>query len=221
MSAARIRLLLSLDKCTLTVLWIGLLKGEHCVTVVDGLLPVWLRNLNIRWECIQFEFLLYWPSCVYAWDLDQLYTNWRVNSMWLFLNVVGVLTEDECIPKACFGLTLSLNWWRMFSGGQSFVILVRCPNCRWWNTRRWSLRPCVVSQVSPTVIRVTDRYIFFVTGLRTYKRPDGKSGGHGVGWSPMSPYSFKVPQDWEEVSSMSGHRRSLYRMVPVILHHDF
>ncbi|KAG0587247.1 hypothetical protein KC19_2G151300 [Ceratodon purpureus] len=36
-------------------------------------------------------------------------------------------------------------------------------------------------------------------GLRTYRRPDGKSGGHGVGWSPMAPYSFKVPQDWEEV----------------------
>jgi len=36
-------------------------------------------------------------------------------------------------------------------------------------------------------------------GLRTYRRPDQKSGGHGVGWSPMSPYSFKVPQDWEEI----------------------
>lgn len=36
-------------------------------------------------------------------------------------------------------------------------------------------------------------------GVRTYRRPDGKSGGHGVGWSPMTPYSFKVPQDWEEV----------------------
>lgn len=36
-------------------------------------------------------------------------------------------------------------------------------------------------------------------GLRTYRRPDGKSGGHGVGWSPMTPYSFKVPQDWEEI----------------------
>lgn len=37
-------------------------------------------------------------------------------------------------------------------------------------------------------------------GLRTYRRPDAKSGGHGVGWSPMTPYTFKVPQDWEEVS---------------------
>eukprot|EP00250_Pteridium_aquilinum_P022767 c25679_g1_i1 orf=409-1233(-) len=36
-------------------------------------------------------------------------------------------------------------------------------------------------------------------GLRTYRRPDAKSGGHGVGWSPIIPYSFKVPDDWEEV----------------------
>ena len=57
-------------------------------------------------------------------------------------------------------------------------------------------------------------------GLRTYRRPDGKSGGHGVGWSPMTPYSFKVPQDWEEVSFISGsRRRSLYRMVSVNIYH--
>lgn len=36
-------------------------------------------------------------------------------------------------------------------------------------------------------------------GLRTYRRPEAKSGGHGVGWSPIIPYSFKVPDDWEEV----------------------
>ncbi|XP_050238079.1 psbP domain-containing protein 4, chloroplastic isoform X1 [Mercurialis annua] len=36
-------------------------------------------------------------------------------------------------------------------------------------------------------------------GFRTYRRPDEKSGGHGVGWSPIIPYVFKVPQDWEEV----------------------
>ncbi|KAG6546947.1 hypothetical protein Mapa_011563 [Marchantia paleacea] len=36
-------------------------------------------------------------------------------------------------------------------------------------------------------------------GVRTYRRPDGKSGGHGVGWSPIIPYSFKVPTDWEEI----------------------
>ncbi|KAJ7959234.1 PsbP family [Quillaja saponaria] len=35
-------------------------------------------------------------------------------------------------------------------------------------------------------------------GWRTYRRPDEKSGGHGVGWSPIIPYTFSVPQDWEE-----------------------
>lgn len=36
-------------------------------------------------------------------------------------------------------------------------------------------------------------------GWRTYRRPDDKSGGHGVGWSPMVPYVFSVPDGWEEV----------------------
>uniref|UniRef100_A0A0F7GXJ4 Photosystem II reaction center PsbP family protein n=1 Tax=Pelargonium fulgidum TaxID=73198 RepID=A0A0F7GXJ4_9ROSI len=36
-------------------------------------------------------------------------------------------------------------------------------------------------------------------GWRTYHRPDEKSGGHGVGWSPIIPYSFSVPPQWEEV----------------------
>ncbi|CAO2826242.1 unnamed protein product [Amaranthus hypochondriacus] len=36
-------------------------------------------------------------------------------------------------------------------------------------------------------------------GWRTYQRPDQKSGGHGVGWSPIIPYLFKVPDGWEEV----------------------
>ncbi|XP_057490481.1 psbP domain-containing protein 4, chloroplastic isoform X2 [Actinidia eriantha] len=36
-------------------------------------------------------------------------------------------------------------------------------------------------------------------GWRTYRRPDEKSGGHGVGWSPIIPYAFSVPQDWQEV----------------------
>lgn len=36
-------------------------------------------------------------------------------------------------------------------------------------------------------------------GWRTYRRPDDKSGGHGVGWSPMIPYTFSVPVKWEEV----------------------
>nr|XP_011470631.1 PREDICTED: psbP domain-containing protein 4, chloroplastic-like [Fragaria vesca subsp. vesca] len=38
-----------------------------------------------------------------------------------------------------------------------------------------------------------------VPGWRTYRRPDEKSGGHGVVWSPIIPYLFSVPQGWEEV----------------------
>ncbi|KAL3641707.1 PsbP domain-containing protein 4, chloroplastic [Castilleja foliolosa] len=36
-------------------------------------------------------------------------------------------------------------------------------------------------------------------GWRTYQRPEDKSGGHGVGWSPIIPYKFSVPQEWDEV----------------------
>ncbi|KAH6780287.1 thylakoid lumenal protein photosystem II reaction center PsbP family [Perilla frutescens var. hirtella] len=36
-------------------------------------------------------------------------------------------------------------------------------------------------------------------GWRTYQRPDDKSGGHGVGWSPIIPYKFSVPEEWDEV----------------------
>ncbi|KAF8064524.1 PPD4 [Scenedesmus sp. PABB004] len=35
-------------------------------------------------------------------------------------------------------------------------------------------------------------------GFYLYTRPEGKSGGHGVGWSEMPRYSFKVPEGWEE-----------------------
>eukprot|EP00850_Spirogloea_muscicola_P018891 SM000178S03456 [mRNA] locus=s178:169574:171781:- [translate_table: standard] len=42
-------------------------------------------------------------------------------------------------------------------------------------------------------------YIVSDAGIRTYKRPEGKSGGHGVGWSEMIPYSFQVPEEWDEV----------------------
>ncbi|KAF5835636.1 hypothetical protein DUNSADRAFT_7138 [Dunaliella salina] len=35
-------------------------------------------------------------------------------------------------------------------------------------------------------------------GFYTYTRPEGKSGGHGVGWSEIPRYSFKVPAGWEE-----------------------
>ena len=36
-------------------------------------------------------------------------------------------------------------------------------------------------------------------GIRRYTRPEGKSGGHGVGWSEITPYSFDVYEGWEEV----------------------
>lgn len=36
-------------------------------------------------------------------------------------------------------------------------------------------------------------------GNITYTRPEGKSGGHGVGWSEIPRYSFKMEQSWEEV----------------------
>ncbi|KAM6542582.1 hypothetical protein CsatB_007029 [Cannabis sativa] len=47
----------------------------------------------------------------------------------------------------------------------------------------------------PTLLLI----FYFLTGWRTYQRPDEKSGGHGVGWSPIIPYSFSVPQEWDEV----------------------
>ena len=36
-------------------------------------------------------------------------------------------------------------------------------------------------------------------GIRRYTRPEGKSGGHGVGWTEITPYSFDVYEGWEEV----------------------
>ncbi|KAI3974612.1 hypothetical protein MKX01_029602 [Papaver californicum] len=39
-------------------------------------------------------------------------------------------------------------------------------------------------------------------GWRTYRRPDAKSGGHGVRWSPIIACTFSVPQGWEEVTNL-------------------
>lgn len=50
-----------------------------------------------------------------------------------------------------------------------------------------------------TLVKFTGK-TYAQTGWRTYRRPDEKSGGHGVGWSPIIPYSFSVPQDWAEVT---------------------
>lgn len=35
-------------------------------------------------------------------------------------------------------------------------------------------------------------------GTYLYTRPEGKSGGHGVGWSVIPKYMFNVPTGWEE-----------------------
>ena len=35
-------------------------------------------------------------------------------------------------------------------------------------------------------------------GMYTYTRPEGKSGGHAVGWTEIPRYSFKVPAGWKE-----------------------
>eukprot|EP01025_Chloroclados_australasicus_P044348 TRINITY_DN4806_c0_g1_i1.p1 TRINITY_DN4806_c0_g1~~TRINITY_DN4806_c0_g1_i1.p1 ORF type:complete len:268 (-),score=7.47 TRINITY_DN4806_c0_g1_i1:361-1164(-) len=35
-------------------------------------------------------------------------------------------------------------------------------------------------------------------GFSIYTRPEGKSGGHGVGWSEIPRYSFRIPNDWQE-----------------------
>lgn len=36
-------------------------------------------------------------------------------------------------------------------------------------------------------------------GFFHYERPEGKSGGHGVGWSEFPSYFFDVPEGWREV----------------------
>ena len=61
------------------------------------------------------------------------------------------------------------------------------------------------------------------TGWRTYRRPDEKSGGHGVGWSPIIPYSFKVPDGWDEVRpgqifSFTGHCHLLSETKRLLCH---
>ena len=35
-------------------------------------------------------------------------------------------------------------------------------------------------------------------GERVYVRPLGKSGGHGVGWSEITPYTFLIYDGWDE-----------------------
>jgi hypothetical protein len=37
-------------------------------------------------------------------------------------------------------------------------------------------------------------------GSMTYTRPEAKSGGHGIGWTEITPYSVKLREGWEEVA---------------------
>ncbi|KAG2497548.1 hypothetical protein HYH03_004295 [Edaphochlamys debaryana] len=46
----------------------------------------------------------------------------------------------------------------------------------------------------PGVSKVPD-----AEGYYLYRRPEGKSGGHGVGWSEIPQYTFKVPPGWDEI----------------------
>jgi hypothetical protein len=36
-------------------------------------------------------------------------------------------------------------------------------------------------------------------GFNRYRRPEGKQGGHGTGWSEIDPYTFLVPESWDEI----------------------
>ena len=38
-------------------------------------------------------------------------------------------------------------------------------------------------------------------GFSLYSRPEGKSGGHGIGWSEIPPYSFRAAYGWDEARS--------------------
>jgi len=37
-------------------------------------------------------------------------------------------------------------------------------------------------------------------GFRRYTRPEGKQGGHGVGWSEIPRYTFRVPDGYDETA---------------------
>ncbi|GER34026.1 mog1/PsbP/DUF1795-like photosystem II reactioncenter PsbP family protein [Striga asiatica] len=82
---------------------------------------------------------------------------------------------------------------------------------RLYGAIRMLLDTCAPDEVSRIIAGVSARLAVSIrslasrlstpdrTGWRTYQRPEDKSGGHGVGWSPIIPYAFSVPQDWDEV----------------------
>jgi hypothetical protein len=52
--------------------------------------------------------------------------------------------------------------------------------------------------------------------VQIYCRPEGKSGGHGVGWSEIPQYQFRVPDTWAEVpvsiADLGGAQRRCARL---------
>lgn len=66
--------------------------------------------------------------------------------------------------------------------------------------------------------------------VQVYVRPDGKSGGHGVGWSEIPQYQFRVPETWGEVpvsiadlggANLCFHLKfAVYNWIPVMRHAD-
>lgn len=51
-------------------------------------------------------------------------------------------------------------------------------------------------------------------GFHTYRRPEGKSGGHGVGWSEIPVYTFKV---WQCLTHIGGLAQNTKAACSVIL----
>ena len=41
-------------------------------------------------------------------------------------------------------------------------------------------------------------------GSMWYTRPEAKSGGHGIGWTDITPYSLKLREGWEEVQGQAS-----------------
>eukprot|EP00976_Prorocentrum_cordatum_P117919 1196385-Prorocentrum_minimum.AAC.2 len=82
-----------------------------------------------------------------------------------------------------------------------------------------SIRFCFVDQHvcatrSPSILCLNKHKISFdrrapglsppVNGLATYTRPAKKTGNHGIGWGSIDPYSFQVPEGWDEVGAFVG-----------------
>lgn len=122
-----------------------------------------------------------------------------------------------------------MRLWRPLHRGTR--LLITCPETahampsRWLPTARPALNgfpqricPATTAGLSST----PDENGFF-----TYTRPEGKSGGHGVGWSEIPRYAFKVPAGWDEtpvsIADLGGTevRRWLAAFTPSAAIHPF